>query len=407
MTRPLSPRARTGGLRRTGGDPSRLRRLNAVMTIHALRTQPSCTISDLARLTGLSRPAVEDVVNDLVDQGWAELIGTRAAAMGRPARRYRFRAAARHVLGLDIGAHKIRGVLADLDGTVQAQATVSVQPDLSATRRLSRAGEVMARCLREVDMAPEELSAVAAATTGLVDDRGVVTLATGIADWAGVDVAEWLRGRVPCPVFVENDTKLAAVAEQWRGAARGVEDIVYVLAGLRTAASLIIGGQLHRGTSGSAGEIGLLSETRWGLAQDHLTRWSESRTGGGATDPARAAFDAARLDDPAARAAVRRYSRDLAVGVAMLVLALDPELVVIGGGYSAAGDALLEPLRRELEKRCLRAPNLVRSELGGEAPVYGAIRLALDAVESVAFAQDVPAAVSSIDPEGNARAADL
>jgi len=376
------------------------------MTIHALRTQPSCTISDLARLTGLSRPAVEDVVNDLVDQGWAELIGTQAAAMGRPARRYRFRAAARHVLGLDIGAHKIRGVLADLDGGVRSQATVAVQPELSSRRRLARAGDVVARCLRAVGMAADELSAVAVATTGMVDDKGVVTLSTGIADWAGVDVAGWLRSRVSCPVFVENDTKLAAVAEQWRGAARGAEDLVYVLAGLRTAASLIIGGQLHRGTGGAAGEIGLMPETRWGFAQDHLTRWSASRPGG-TRDAARAAFDAARSGDPSARGAVRRYSRDLAVGVAMLVLALDPELVVIGGGYSAAGDVLLDPLRRELEKRCLTVPNLVRSELGGEAPVYGAIRLALDAVETAAFAQDAaPASVSYVDDQRRARAVD-
>jgi predicted NBD/HSP70 family sugar kinase len=197
------------------------------------------------------------------------------------------------------------------------------------------------------------------------------------------------------------------VAEQWRGAARGAEDLVYVLAGLRTAASLVIGGQLHRGTGGAAGEIGLLSDARWGFAQDHLTRWSEGRSSAGAGDAARAAFDAARLGDASARAAVRRYSRDLAVGVAMLVLALDPELVVIGGGYSAAGDVLFDPLRSELEKRCPKVPQLVRSELGGEAPVYGAIRLALDAVEAEAFAQDVPAAsVSYVDVERRSRAAD-
>lgn len=388
MTGPAQPKR---FMRQSQPAPSRLRRLNAVMIIQALRSQDSCTLTDLGRITGLSHPALEDVVGELVEQGWAELIGIQAAVVGRPARRYRFRAAAHHVLGLDMGAHRIRALLADMDGTVRGRASISVEPELPAGRRLAQAGIAISRCLAEAKMPAEHVSAVAAATSGLVDRRGVVTLASGIPDWAGVDIAGWLRERLSCPIFAENDTKLAVLAEKWRGAACGADDVVYVLAGMRTAASLIIAGQLQHGHTGAVGEIGLLPEARWGAAQDHITRWRAAHTDVPADEVARHVFDAARAGDSSARGAVRRYSHDLAVGIAALVLTLDPERVVIGGGYSRAGDVLLDPLRGELERRLPRMPTLVRSELGGDAPVLGAVRLALDAVEAEAFWHELPA----------------
>lgn len=358
------------------------------MTIRALRGSDASTITELSRLTGLSRPAVEDVVADLVAQGWAEMIGPVAIAMGRPARRYRFRADARHVLGIDVGAHKVLALLADLDGTVLAQAKVTVDPQTPTQQRLAQIDTVIADCLSTAGRHSDDLSAVGVATTGMVNEQGVVTLATGIPGWAGVDLGRYVRESVNCPVLVENDTKLAALAEQWRGAAQGADDVVYVLAGMRTSASLIIGGRLHRGYSGVAGEIGMLPEARWGAAQDKLLRFPGARADLPADERARRVFDAARDGDSAAQRAVRDYARELAVGTAALVLTLDPELVVLGGGYSRAGEVLLEPLRLELAQRCLRTPQVVNSILGGEAPALGAVRLGLDAAEEEAFAPE-------------------
>jgi len=380
----------------TGGDPSRLRRLNALMIIRALRGSEALTVSQLVGITGLSRPAVEDVVSDLVEQGWVDVRGPVAVAMGRPARRYGFRSDARHVLGVDAGAHKVSAIFADLDGTVLSRARVSVPPDTSPRRRLAMVERAIGDCLAAANFDIEQLSAVGVATTGLVDERGVVTLATGIPGWAGVNLAGHVGGVVGCPVVVENDSKLAALAERWRGAAEGSNNMVYILAGMRTAAGLIIGGELHRGFSGAAGEIGMLPEARWSVAQERLLRYASTGAGAEAasSDFARDVFDSARAGVPAALKAVRLYVRELAVGVSALVLALDPELVVVGGGYSQSGEVLLEPLRQELAKRCIRSPTVVASTLGDEAPAFGAVRLALDVVEQEAFAVE-PAANTS------------
>jgi predicted NBD/HSP70 family sugar kinase len=92
-------------------------------------------------------------------------------------------------------------------------------------------------------------------------------------------------------------------------------------------------------------------------------------------------FVAAREGDRKAAAAVRRYVRDLAIGASALVLALDPELVVIGGGFSRSADMLLEPLRRELDRWCIRTPEVRVSAFGDEGVALGAVRLALDHVD--------------------------
>jgi predicted NBD/HSP70 family sugar kinase len=92
-------------------------------------------------------------------------------------------------------------------------------------------------------------------------------------------------------------------------------------------------------------------------------------------------FEAARAGDRKAAAVVRRYVRDVAVGAAALVLTLDPELVVVGGGFSRSADLIAEPLRRELDRWCIRTPEVRISEFGDEGVALGALRLALDYVD--------------------------
>ena len=107
--------------RLTGGDPSLLRRINSAVVLHALRAADCATLTEITRVTGLSRPTVEGVVEGLIEAG---LVVEKAAdesvarRQGRPARRFRFRAEAGHLLGLEIGPHRVAALLADLDGRV-------------------------------------------------------------------------------------------------------------------------------------------------------------------------------------------------------------------------------------------------------------------------------------------------
>jgi predicted NBD/HSP70 family sugar kinase len=360
----------------TGGDLSRLRQLNAMAAIRALRDGKPLTLTELAKRTGLSRASTEDVIRELIGRGWVAEAGPTAGTVGRPARRYRFRADAGRVLGVDIGGHTIRALVTDLDGEVLHSASLPVTPELGRKERLAAIDRCVTTALAGAGTTPAGIWSTGVATTGLVDGTGKVMLSDSLTEWTGVDLADHLRRLVPAPVRVENDSKLAALAESWRGVARYAKDVVFLLAGVRTGTGLIIDGKLHRGFGNAAGEIGALPAVGWLKAPDHLRGWS------GSDDNFEDIFEAARQGDRTAVKAVRRYTRDIAVGVSALILTLDPELLVIGGGFSRSADVVIEPLRGELDRWCLRTPEIRISTFGDEGVVLGAVRLALEQVET-------------------------
>jgi len=360
----------------SGGDLSRLRQLNALGVLRVLRDEKPLTLTELAKRTGLSRASTEDVARELLARGWVSEVAPAAGTVGRPARRYRFRADAGRILGVDVGGHKILAVVTDLEGVVLNQTRVAVSPRIGRRERLATLDDCVTRALSAVGVAPDQIWSTGVASTGLVDGTGKVLLSDSLPEWTGVDLAEHLRRLVPGPVRVENDCKLAALAESWRGVARHSRNVVFLLAGLRTGAGLIIDGKLHRGFSNAAGEIGALPAAGWLRAPQHLHDWL------GSGDDVERVFLAARDGDRAATRAVRGYVRDIAVGASALVLTLDPEVVVIGGGFSRSADILVEPLRRELDRWCLRTPEIRVSEFGDEGVALGAVRLALEQVEA-------------------------
>ena len=379
--------------RLTGTDPSLLRRINSTVVLRVLRSEvgrPPRTLTDLVRATELSRPTVEGVVEGLIEAGLVaeaeEAPGDAASAArrGRPARRFRFRAEAGYALGVEIGSRRIAAVLSDLTGRFTGTITRDADEKAGAEERLEQTQETVSELLRTSGVRCEALRAVGVGTPGIVEADGTVRLSTALPGWSGLTLGSRLRRSFRCPVLVENDANAGVVAERWQGAATGAEDVVMVLVGLSPGAGSLIGGRLHRGFGGAAGEIGALHLLGREATPEHLL----STTGEPLhplDEPAVArVFALARGGDEQAGRAMERFVQRLVHDVAALVLALDPELVVIGGWASGLDD-VLEPLRSELERYCLRPPRVALSVLGESAAATGALRLALDRVESELF----------------------
>ncbi|QLH20041.1 ROK family protein [Streptomyces sp. Rer75] len=384
--------------RLTGGDPSLLRRINSAVVLQALRAAKasvppdaaSASLTDLTLATGLSRPTVEGVVDGLIDSGLAAEVPAEEGGVrrqGRPARRFRFRAEAGHLLGIEIGAHRVAALLSDLDGRALGSTVHEVSEKAPADERLERVRAAVAELLRHAGVERHSLRAVGVGSPGIVEADGTVHLCTALPGWTGLPLGERLRRSFRCPVLVENDANTAAVAEHWKGAAVGSDDVVFVLAGLSPGAGSLIGGRLHRGYGGAAGEIGALHL----LGREASPEQVLSTTGEplNPLDEAQVVrvFALARDGDSRARAAVDRFIRRLVHDTAALVLALDPEVVVVGG-WAAGLDGMLGPLRDELARYCLRPPQVAQSLLGEAAVTTGALRLALDHVEAELFAVD-------------------
>ncbi|RKN44868.1 ROK family transcriptional regulator [Streptomyces hoynatensis] len=377
-----------GGL--AGGEPSLLRRINSAAVLRALRDAgPSLSLSDLAREVGLSRPTVEGVLEGLARAGLVAETGSAGPAgerrPGRPARRFRFRAEAGLVLGAEVGARRVSAILADLGGARLGGAAREVPTGADADERLDQLAEVAAGLLRESGAEPGALRAVGVGSPGIVGQDGTVRLCTALPGWTGLPLAARLRARFGCEVLVENDANAAVLGERWSGAAAGSQDVVMVLAGLSPGAGSLIGGRLHRGFGGAAGEIGALHLLGRQAAPERLLAISGEPLEPLDEQAVAAVFARARAGEPPAADAVRRFVQRLVHDVTALVLALDPELVVIGG-WAAGLDGVVEPLRGELARYCLRTPRVVASTLGEAAVATGALRLALDRVEEELFA---------------------
>lgn len=414
----------------TGQDPALLRRLNAAAVLRALHAADELTLTQLVKTTAVSRATVEDVIaglDELVEEVGVKLGDPRP--VGRPAKRYRFRADAGHVVGLDIGPHKVLALTADLKGRIVDRRRTVVTPETSTADRIAAAKLVVRRTLRAVGVEPGEVRAIGVATTGVVDPAdGRILISDRLPGWAGVDLPAALGGLADGPVLVGNDTNLAALAEHWCGAAVGANDVICLLAGRSIAAGLLIGGKLHRGRNGAAGEIGVMRAFGWYTAFDRFLAYggdvptaergvsaaerdvSAAERDVSAADAgerglsaaerdvpvaagrdvpvaeaAERVFEAVRQGDAEAAAIVRAFARDLAKGVGAAVLTMDPELVVLGGGLSGARELLAAPLREELAELCLFPVRVESSELGSESVALGAVRLALDQVEQTIF----------------------
>ncbi|KLJ03550.1 ROK family protein [Streptomyces albidoflavus] len=374
--------------RMTGGDPSLLRRINSAVVLHALRGTECATLTEITRVTGLSRPTVEGVVEGQIEAGLVvEVAAEEGAArrQGRPARRFRFRAEAGYLLGLEIGSHRVSAVLSDLDGRILGTAQKAVLASAPADERLERLRATVADLLRRTGVSRQAVRAVGVGSPGIVEADGTVRLGTALPEWTGLELGERLRRSFRCPVLVENDANTAAVAEHWKGAAAGSDDVVYVMAGLSPGAGSLIGGRLHRGFGGAAGEIGALHLLGRGETPETLLSTNGEPLHPLDEQAVTAVFADARDGDAQAQAALDRFVQRLVHDVAALVLALDPEVVVIGG-WAAGLDGVLEPLREELARYCLRTPRVALSVLGEAAVATGALRLALDHVEEQLFA---------------------
>ena len=394
-------------MRRTSGDGSFLRSLNEVAVLRALRETVTPTLAEVARAAQLSRATTEVIMDSLQRAGWVvEAEAVADGQRGRPARRYAFRAAAAHVAGVAIGGSGVTAMVADLDGDVAGRASEHLGPALPAGERLTAVRRVLEHAAGAAGVPLSRLATVGVGTTGVIDNEGRVLKSVALSDWSGVELQAELASRLPVPVLVENDMRLAVLAEHWRGAACEHENVLYLHTGRRIGLGLLFGGVPYRGSHAAAGELGGHPNSRW-QAFHHVLDYAMAADPGELRAPAQSAlFCMERADggDAKAAAAFEAFARGLAEGLVGLVTPLDPDLVVIGGSLAQTGERLTEPIRALLGEVCLYPPDVRVSELGGDAVGMGAVRLALDHAESLLFAS-LSSGASSGAPSGAASAA--
>jgi predicted NBD/HSP70 family sugar kinase/DNA-binding transcriptional ArsR family regulator len=385
--------------------------VNASAILSRLRAARRASVSALAKETGLSRQAVTRSLAVLDTMGLVEVSAPERAATGagRPAQMVSFRAGAGHVLGIDVQPGQARIVVADLAGDPVAESS---QP-------LSRAGSgalaasltaAIGRALAGAGLTPGDIWHVTAAAPGIVDPAsGRVTLSFSMPETVGDAIPAGIRDALGCPLYVDNDVKLATEGERWRGTPHAEDSLVFVDWGERIGAGIVLRGELYRGASNDAGDLGYLdllapaTGLPAGQAQDAdlgaFERWVGTRellrlAGVRGVRPVTlpALAEDVRRGEEWALAAVRVVAARFAKGIAAVRALLDPEVVIIGGDIAVLGQPLLDAVDDALRAEPLSHPRLELSTLGADAIRHGAVRHSLTWVERERFA--VPAIAS-------------
>jgi glucokinase len=308
----------------------------------------------------------------------------------------------RETIGVDLGGTKMAVGVVDSDQQIQYQGNES-----SIGLSEDEVVEDLARELQEAkDARPDVLAAGLGIPATIDRDRGLAIHAVNLTI-TDVPIRDLMQERIELPVFLDNDANVAALAEHLYGAGRGAQDVVLLTIGTGIGGGLVLGGEVYRGSTGAAAELGHIVIVEDGLpcqgncpnhgcVETYASGTAIAREGKAVAERepdsalgkalaegpilGKTVTELARAGDSLATEVVAEAGRHLGVALASLANIFDPDVFVIGGGVSAAGELLIGPAREELRSRALPPQNktpVKLAELGPDAGMIGAAAMAL------------------------------
>jgi predicted NBD/HSP70 family sugar kinase len=381
------------------GTPSLLRAMNERTVLEWIRSVGPLSRAQIARRSGLSKPTVSQALMALERSGLVREAGRTSGGKGPTALLYELNPRAGWVVGIDVGRRWVRAAIADLTGEIAARHDERTKA-AGARALIAQVGGAAHALAAEAGIDWKQVTVATVGSAGVLEpSSGQVALAHNLPGWGRPGLLEALRAELGTNVTFENDVNLAAMGERWRGLGKEVDHFVYLHIGTGVGMALVLNGELFRGATGAAGEVGYLP-----LAVADVHDPADRRRGAlegavgarGVVAAARAAgmraplsakgvFGAARRGDATALAVVATVAERIALAVAAVVPVVDPELVVLGGGIGRNGDLLLDPLERELREISPFHPRIEVSALGEDAELQGAVALALRSAQDRLF----------------------
>ena len=308
------------------------------------------------------------------------------------------------LVGVDLGGTKIDAVLSDSCGNIKKR-------EFKETRASEGPNAVIKRIVDTIKTVSSnnKIAAVGIGAAGIIDvETGLITVSPNLPGWRNIKLKDILEHELDIKTFVDNDATVAAMAEHIFGIAVGCDHVVYVTVGTGIGGGIITNGQIYRGVSGSAGEIGHMTidingplcgcgnkgcwealasgtalerEAKAKIAEGAKTSIPKYAKESGSRISAKSVYLAAQDGDKLAKELIEQLGFYLGVGLANLINIFNPQLVVIGGGVSRMGKMLLDPARKTVRERAFelsaKAARVEISSLGYDAGPLGAVALAL------------------------------
>ena len=308
------------------------------------------------------------------------------------------------ILGVDFGGTRIKIGVVDPRGRILYRTGLDVQRTWSWEKLLGVLVETVEKFLVQYRIPKRSLSGLGMGLPGLIDfKRGFVHHLVNVRGWKNLPFAFILKRKLKLPVFIDNDVNVMALGEATYGAAKGFSQVVCMTLGTGVGGALILNGELYRGATFSAGEIGHIPVSREGplcacgsrgcfetyVGNRAISKYAKERIKAGERSTAldgvggrlnrltpEVLSRAARKGDRLSLSIWREVGEWVGIALAGVVNMYNPDRIVIGGGVAGAGELLFRPIRHALKKRALAFPmkklQVVKAKLGNDAGIIGA-----------------------------------
>ncbi len=395
-----------------GSNSSTVKSHNLRAILLALLKHDYVSRVQLAELTGLSTTTITNLVTELLDQ---ELVVEEGAARlkqqpgaGRPRRALRLVPEARYAVGIHIGVGNIRVAITDLRANILAHHTFTHALDQPAKAVLDETMRLVERAILQEPIPPHKIVGVGVGTSGLVNPATGINLLAPNLNWHDVPIQAWLTERLELPVCMDNNVRAMALGEALFGAAKNVRVVAFVYGRIGVGAGFVVDGQLFRGSSAGAGEIGHMTLIADGgtlcrcgntgcletlVSEPQIVRQAQAFFVPNGREPAPSPateatglniediFEAARAGNQAILDMLKQPARYLGIALANLVNILNPELILLGGIFAQGQDLLLPTIEETMRARAFanlgQAVRLQPTSFGSNAGVIGGAALAL------------------------------
>lgn len=388
------------------GDSTLVRQMNLSVILNHLRTKAPISRAGLAQATGLNKTTVSSLVDELLQRQFVREIGSTTARKGHPAIMLDLNPAAGFIVGCEIGVDFILVVCTNFAPEILWRHEEHTDPGMGQNAILARAITLLNDAIQQGYQEYGVLLGIGVGVAALIDQSsGTMLYAPNLKWMEPFPIRAMLQEAFPqAPVIVDNEANIAALGEHYFGVAQDYNEVLYVSAGVGLGGGIVHDGQVFSGVTGVGAEIGhmtmepdgeLCSCGNYGCWETQVsqralfrhirTRFEQGDSGtlfqltNGGVDPLTVPMivEAARAGDTVAVGALEKIGRDLGIGIASLVNALNPELVVCGGILSLAGEFLMPTMTKEFEKRALRwnreAAKVVLAKHGFDAAAMGGV----------------------------------
>ena len=308
-------------------------------------------------------------------------------------------------IGIDVGGTNVKIALVDENGKIIYSNSVPTYAKMGYEYTVNNIKQAIKDLMKETETQPKDIQGIGFDFPGQVDYKtGVVKLAPNIPGWVNVPIAQMIEEEFHIPTKIDNDVRCAALGEMLFGAGRGCENFVCITVGTGIGSGLVVNGQIVRGASNAAGELGHIKlQMKDGpicgcgdtgcleafasgpsivaMAQDYIkggksTKFREMAAAEGGEITPYMVAKAAEAGDPVAKRIFEIVGEYIGIGLTSVINLLNPEKVIIGGGVAEAGDLLFNPIRKTIKERAMvvagEAVEIVPAQLGNSAGVIGA-----------------------------------